>query len=151
MRPTPIPSFPRGKTQRGATLIEVVASAIILGLTFLAVTTMFRISREIEYRQNEVFQAETLSGSILEEEQYRYSNFSGLPLGETIRPAATDTVLYLFERSKTVRPSLLKITIDSSITLPGAWNNQALPYKRIQVQINWHSQTFQLTKWITQQ
>lgn len=146
--PSPVPGS-RGGGEAGTTLVEVMASALLIGLTFLLVVTTLRQSRDIEYNGNAYLQARRIAYSILEKARYHHTRYGDIPSDSTY-PAADRPVIYVTD----TRFIDTKIRIQANdVTVAAAdWNSTSdITYKRILVTISWNSDAdvVQVSKWIT--
>lgn len=65
--------------QRGLTLVEIMVSSIILGISISATATILRVGQDLEYKRNVERQAFRLAYSALEDPNYHYyPNYNAL-------------------------------------------------------------------------
>lgn len=144
------PSPPGQRGQIGTTLIEVMAASLLISLTFTAVITSVRQSRDLEYNGNAYAQARRIANSILERARYHHSRYADIPPDSTY-PAADRPVIHVSD-VKYIDTNI-RIQATETTTLPTDWyGGTALTYKRILVTITWNNgaDSVKALKWITQ-
>jgi Tfp pilus assembly protein PilV len=116
-------------------LVEVMASALILGVTFFGVVSALRTSRELEFRKNLERQARHLAYSILEgptHHYYPYTTYEGMPDGYT-----ESTLL----NPSTARP--INATILVNVLPAGGgesfanWTAGNIRYRTVRARVSW--------------
>lgn len=111
-----------------------MASSLILSLTFFAVVTMIRKTRDIEYDGNAYVQAYGLANSILERPRYHHTRYDDIPADSTY-PGGEGRVIYADSNLVDVA---VRVTSTAGNTPAGSWNDGvSIPYKRIEAIISW--------------
>lgn len=124
--------------QTGTTLVEVMVSSIILAMTILAVVTMIRKARDIDFESDIQLQAKRLAHAALEENDFHPSQYTALA-EETrdyadleIYPAVNSTRPIVVEKRVVIGPEVLDET---------GWVNRSIPYRKITATITWDEGT----------
>lgn len=124
-----IPGFLAGlKDQRGLTLIEIMASSIILGIAITATTTLLRLGQDLEYKRNVERQAYRLAYSALEDPVYHY-----WPNYHTYAVGVTNTTLNSEGRS--IEAVVTVTPYAEAVELWAPYNSTA--WKRIDAKVRW--------------
>jgi hypothetical protein len=136
-------------SQVGMTVVEVMISSLIMGITFLAVVTMVRQSSDIDYDGNAYFQAGRIANSILEKPDYHHSQYAAIPEDYTF-PATDRPVIHVSD-TRYINTEI-RVQAGEFVAPSVDWGGTVLTYKRILVTITWNNGADVVTaaKWITQ-
>ena len=145
MRRNPVSRRPRvnraAPGQAGTTLIEVMASSVILSLTFFAVVTMIRKAHDIEYDGNAFVQARGFANTVLELPRYHHTRYDDIP-ADSIYPSGQGRVIYADSNLVDVD---LRVTATAANTVIDDWNGVSIPYKRLEAIVSWKNGAYSVS------
>jgi hypothetical protein len=146
-------SIDRIAGSRGATLIEVVVAAVVLGLAFVGTTSMIASGRGLESGEFLRGQASRIASNTLEDPVLGAKNYTALPAGTVSRNDSMRS-----EPGQTIFATVL-ITVSAPQNaafqdpVSGFSPGQSVEYKRVEAKVLWPSSapqdSFSLSKLIS--
>jgi prepilin-type N-terminal cleavage/methylation domain-containing protein len=131
-------------SDKGFSLVEILVSAIVIGIAITAVVAVTRKSREIDITYQHSRRARGIIDSCFESSPYQYQNYANLP-------TVTDAPVSLDPRYSNLNGYL---NIDVAEPPPVAAKSTPVTYKIVTATVKWTEpegpDSVRISKWVTQ-
>ncbi|MBF0431190.1 MAG: hypothetical protein HQK83_07935 [Fibrobacteria bacterium] len=125
-------SFFQQSSQAGTSLVEIMVSAVILGIVILAIISMIQKGRELDVSSDHRRQARALIHAAFEQDEFKIANYNAISDTTTSR---TDSV-QLDPDESTPLTGVLSISVSAANVM--TVNSTQVPYKDITMTLTWN-------------